>query len=60
MQYVVGERLGILQVKIAVIGILRNYKLDVCEKTITSFKHYNDKIVNIPNVNLILKMTRIN
>ncbi|XP_032682159.1 cytochrome P450 6B5-like [Odontomachus brunneus] len=56
----IGERLGMLQVKIALIGILHNYKFDVCEKTVTSFKYYSTKLVEIPDEDIFLKMTKIN
>ncbi|XP_032682180.1 cytochrome P450 6B1-like [Odontomachus brunneus] len=54
----IGERLAVLQIKIALISILRNYKLDVCEKTL--LKLTINEMVNKPDVDIFLKMTRIN
>ncbi|XP_014470368.1 PREDICTED: cytochrome P450 6B1-like [Dinoponera quadriceps] len=56
----IGERLGILQSKVGLIGILRNYKIDVCEKTVTSYGYVSHRFVTAPSTDIFIKMTKAN
>ncbi|XP_011332126.2 cytochrome P450 6A1-like [Ooceraea biroi] len=54
-----GERLGALQSKMGVIAFLRKYKLEVCEKTVTSYKYNKVSLISIPDEPLYFKVTKI-
>ncbi|XP_014470375.1 PREDICTED: probable cytochrome P450 6w1 [Dinoponera quadriceps] len=56
----IGERMGILQAKIGLIGILRNYKIDVCEETVTSYRYVINRFVTAPSTDIFIKMTKVN
>ncbi|KYN40885.1 Cytochrome P450 6B1 [Trachymyrmex septentrionalis] len=53
-----GERFGLLQFKMGLITFLRNYKLDVCEKTPRNLKYISAVLVQQPK-DIYLKITKI-
>ncbi|KAL6421692.1 hypothetical protein ACFW04_010930 [Cataglyphis niger] len=53
----IGERFGMLQVKTGLINIVRNYKIDICEKT---QKIYSDELFVQQLKDMYLKLVKIN
>lgn len=54
----IGERFGILQFKMGLITLLRNYKFDVCEKTPAKLKYVPAVLIEHPD-DIYLKVTKI-
>ncbi|XP_011705572.1 PREDICTED: probable cytochrome P450 6a14 [Wasmannia auropunctata] len=54
----IGERFGILQLKMGLITLLRNYKFDVCEKTPAKLKYIPAALIQHPS-DIYLKITKI-
>ncbi|KAL6437110.1 hypothetical protein ACFW04_005005 [Cataglyphis niger] len=58
-RYCIGERIGILQTKLALISILQKYKIDVCQKTIRSYIFPPCPFMATSINPIILKITKI-
>ncbi|XP_018059038.1 PREDICTED: probable cytochrome P450 6a13 [Atta colombica] len=54
----IGERFGLLQLKMGLITFLRNYKFDVCEKTPRKLKYISTVLIQHPK-DIYLKITKI-
>ncbi|NP_001352069.1 cytochrome P450 6a14-like [Apis mellifera] len=55
----IGIRFAEYQTKIGLINILRNFKLDVCDKTLIPYKLHPRGLILIPLTDLYLKITRL-
>lgn len=58
-EFISGARFAIYQTKIGLIKILRNYKVDVCSKTLIPYKYDPFSFILVPLGGLYLKITRI-
>ncbi|KOX72550.1 putative cytochrome P450 6a14 [Melipona quadrifasciata] len=55
----IGERFAVYQTKVGLITILRNYKVDVCDKTMIPYEIDPGSFVSSPKSGIYLKMTKI-
>ncbi|XP_031772912.1 probable cytochrome P450 6a14 [Apis florea] len=55
----IGSRFAVYQVKIGLIEILRNFKLDVCDKTLIPYKFHPRALLLSPFTDIYLKITRL-
>ncbi|CAK9827566.1 Probable cytochrome P450 6a14 [Anthophora retusa] len=55
----IGARFAVYQTKIGLIKLLRNYKVDVCEKTPIPYEYNTFAFILTPTSGLYLKMTKV-
>ncbi|XP_060824010.1 cytochrome P450 6a2-like [Bombus pascuorum] len=55
----IGARFAIYQTKIGLIKILHKFKVDVCEKTITTYVHDPNSFILFPNGGIHLKLSKV-
>ncbi|XP_053982863.1 probable cytochrome P450 6a14 [Hylaeus volcanicus] len=55
----IGARFAIFQSKVGIISIIRNYKVDVCEKTPIPYEYHPLAFVLAPKNDLYLKLTKV-
>ena len=55
----IGSRFAIFQTKVGLITILRNYKVDVCEKTMIPYEFIKTSFLLTPKGGIYLKLTKL-
>lgn len=57
--FVPGLRFAIYQSKIALIKILSNYKIEICDKTLIPYKYDPFSFISLPLTGIFLKITKL-